>query len=182
MPTAHVNIGSNLGNSRSLIEQAVAGISFLADNGTMRRSGFVESEPWGYSSTHRFLNIGVEFSTTIPPEELLSRLLSIQNVISDKSHRTPLGGYADRLIDIDLIYYDELTISTPALTLPHPRMHLRDFVLTPLCELSPGWVHPHLKLTAPQMLNRLILGESRSKASGAPTGNICTSSSRNTPS
>ncbi|MDE6528977.1 MAG: 2-amino-4-hydroxy-6-hydroxymethyldihydropteridine diphosphokinase [Muribaculaceae bacterium] len=151
MPTAHVNIGSNLGNSRSLIEQAVAGISVLC-GGNLRRSQFIESEPWGYASTNRFVNIGVEFDTTHPPRELLSRLLKIQNSISDASHRTPQGGYADRLIDIDLIYYGDITVSTPALTLPHPRLHLRDFVLIPLSELAPHWRHPQLHLTPAQML------------------------------
>lgn len=157
MPTAHVNIGSNLGDSRSLIEQAVAGIFSLTTVAHLRRSAFVESKPWGYDSPHRFLNIGVEFDTTLPPEELLSRLLSLQNQISENPHRTPDGKYADRLIDIDLIYYGELIMDSQQLILPHPRMHLRDFVLIPLNELSPSWQHPLLHLTPSQMLAKLTI-------------------------
>ncbi|MDE6438915.1 MAG: 2-amino-4-hydroxy-6-hydroxymethyldihydropteridine diphosphokinase, partial [Muribaculaceae bacterium] len=63
--------------------------------------------------------------------------------------------YADRLIDIDLICMEDIVTDTPALTLPHPRMHLRPFVLIPLCELSPQWVHPRLHMTAAGLLARL---------------------------
>jgi len=154
MPTVHVNIGSNLGNSRSQIELAVAWISFLA-TGELRRSSFIESEPWGFSSPNKFLNLGIEFESTTPPEALLGYLLELQNSISAAPHRTHNGTYADRLIDIDLIYYGNLTINTPALVLPHPRLHMREFVLTPINELSPGWLHPVLKLTPAQMLAQL---------------------------
>lgn len=154
MPTAHVNIGSNLGNSRSILEQAVAGIALLA-GGNLRRSQFIESDAWGFNSPNRFLNLGVEFDTNTSPEILLCRLLAIQNSISATSHRTLQGTYADRLIDIDLIYYGNTVIDTPILTLPHPRMHLRRFVLLPIAELSPQWIHPSLQQTATQMLSHI---------------------------
>lgn len=160
MPVAHINIGSNLGDSRSSIEQAIAGISVLSGK-TLRRSSFVESESWGYDSPHSFLNIGVEIDTLFIPQALLASLLAIQHAISSAPHRTPAGAYADRVIDIDLIYYDTQVIELPAMgcypsvTLPHPRMHMRRFVLLPLAELSPCWKHPLLHLTPRQMLDRL---------------------------
>ena len=153
MPSVHINIGSNLGNSRSLIERAVAGIALLSDT-PLRSSAFVESDAWGYRSAHRFVNVGVEIETTLPPEALLRELQRIERAICQAPHRNADGSYADREIDVDMIYYGELVLDTPALVLPHPRMHLREFVLVPLCELSPGWIHPLLGLTAAQLLAR----------------------------
>ncbi|MDE6378068.1 MAG: 2-amino-4-hydroxy-6-hydroxymethyldihydropteridine diphosphokinase, partial [Duncaniella sp.] len=70
-------------------------------------------------------------------------------------HRDRDGGYIDRRIDIDIIAIDSIVLSTPRLTLPHPRMHLREFVLVPLAQLAPGWVHPVTGLNASAMLARL---------------------------
>lgn len=151
--TAHINIGSNLGDSHALIEQAAAGIALLASEGSaMRCSGFIESEPWGFNSPHRFLNLGVEITTDLPPHELLHRLQAIERAISSTPHRYADGSYTDRIIDIDLICMEQTVTDTPTLTLPHPRMHLRRFVLEPLMELSPQWIHPLLHKTPAQML------------------------------
>lgn len=115
----------------------------------------MESEPWGYESTHRFLNIGLGLAVSCGAEELFGDLMEIQCNICADSHRNAAGGYADRMIDIDLIYYDDLVLDTATLTLPHPRMHLRDFVLQPVAELAPSWRHPRLHLTAGEMLAAL---------------------------
>lgn len=133
---AHINIGSNIGDSRSLIERAVADV-FALSEGITRRSSIIESEPWGYESTNRFLNIGIEIESTLPPETLLDHLQAIEKAISTASHRNPDGTYRDRLIDIDLILYGDLHLKTPRLTLPHPRASQRPFVLLPLRELHP---------------------------------------------
>lgn len=169
MPVAHINIGSNLGDSRALIGRAVAEIALLSTT-PLRRSSFIESEPWGFDSPHPFLNLGVEIDTpdTLTSEALMLRLLSIQDAISPAPHRNPDGTYTDRLIDIDLIYHGstlctdrplfgvcERVSAVHTLTLPHPRLHLRRFVLLPLLELSPRWVHPLLHLTPARMLARL---------------------------
>lgn len=160
MGKAHISIGSNLGNSRSLIEQAVAGIALLADGGEVRRSRWIESEPWGFESAHSFLNLGMEINTQLGPRELLGRLLEIEHSISSAPHRDASGRYADRLIDIDLIYYDNEVIddqrSDTTLILPHPRMHLRGFVLEPVAELDPQWRHPLTGLTAGEMMDSLL--------------------------
>lgn len=151
---AHINIGSNTGDRRALLERAVARVSSLSLS-EARVSATVESEPWGFTSPHRFLNAGVEITTEMEPLQLLEALLAIQTEISDAPHRHPDGSYADRPIDIDLICMEDTVTDTPALTLPHPRMHLRPFVLIPLCELSPQWVHPRLHMTAAGLLARL---------------------------
>lgn len=154
MSTAYINIGSNMGNRNALIEQAIAHIEFLC-NAKTRKSPYVESEPWGYDSPNTFLNIGIAIETQLNPQELLNSLLKIEKSISPSSHRDEDGNYIDRLIDIDLIAVDDVVIDSPTLQLPHPRMHLRDFVLTPMMHLNPSWVHPILNKTITQLYHQL---------------------------
>lgn len=142
---AHINIGSNLGDSRSIIEQAVAEI-FLLSEGECKRSSMIESEPWGFESSNSFLNIGVEIETSLNLEELLDCLQTIERSISSASHRNEDGSYRDRLIDIDLIFIAERQTdgcligrryNSHQLTLPHPRALQRDFVTIPIKQLHP---------------------------------------------
>lgn len=148
---AHINIGSNIGDSRSAIERAVAAV-FALSRGITRRSSLVESEPWGFESPHRFLNIGVEIETRLSPEELLMELQGIEKGICGDSHRNPDGSYRDRIIDIDLIFmarrddtpegWETVVNDSPSLTLPHPRALERPFVVAPIQELHPSLQHP----------------------------------------
>lgn len=154
----HINIGSNIGDSRSLLERAVAAVSGLS-RGVVRRSSVVESEPWGFDSLNKFLNVGMEISSQLPPEALLERLQAIERSISPQSHRNPDGSYRDRLIDIDMIFAARCTgeipdavneeaivrLETPELTLPHPRAWQRGFVTAPILELHPGFPLSALK-------------------------------------
>lgn len=156
MPTAHISIGSNLGDRAALIGRAVAAISARFTITAVSRP--VESEPWGYSSPNPFINVGVniEISPGMTPETLLDILLEIQNSIDSSAHRNTDGSYADRAIDIDLICYGSVATPPDAHpTLPHPRMHLREFVLRPMTEILPSWRHPLLGLTPAQLLQRL---------------------------
>lgn len=157
MYTAYVNIGSNRGDRRALLARATALVAAISE-GDVRVSDVVESEPWGYASAYPFLNVGVAISTSREPIELLEALLEAERSISAASHRTADGGYADRLIDIDLIAVTcadgtDVVCATPELTLPHPRMHLRRFVLEPMAQLSSEWRHPLFGLTARQMMD-----------------------------
>lgn len=147
---AHVNIGSNLGDRMALIGRAVAMLRDEFEGVTVSQP--VESEPWGFESMHPFVNVGVNLSTDLTPAELLKRLLTIQNAIDPTPHRHPDGGYADRAIDLDLITMEQLTCEADPV-LPHPRMHLRPFVLAPMAEIWPEWRHPLLKLTPQQILD-----------------------------
>lgn len=139
-----------------MLERAVAALSSVLP-GRMHASTPVESEPWGYKSENRFLNIGVMIDMTVDlaPAELIERVMAVERSISQAPHRDATGGYCDRLIDIDVIAVDNLVIETPALTLPHPRMHLRQFVLIPLQELDPDWTHPIFHKTSSQLLKDL---------------------------
>ena len=158
MAIAHINIGSNLGNRAENLARAIAEIALLSTD-TPIVSKTIESEPWGFESANRFLNIGVNITTQLTPDALLHRLQQIEKQISDTSHRTPSGQYADRIIDIDLICVDNIVCNTPNLTLPHPRLSMRRFVLLPLLELLPEWQHPLLHLTPARMLSNLSLNK-----------------------
>ena len=155
MLRAHVNIGSNLGESLAMVERAAGAIERDLKV-EVKRSAPVTSEPWGYESASAYVNMGICFDTRLDGATLLRRLLDIERSISPASHRNADGSYADRLIDIDLIALGDTVGSTPSLILPHPRMHLRPFVLIPMRELDPTWRHPLTGLTPGEMLSRLI--------------------------
>ncbi len=142
----YVNIGSNQGDRHAHIEQAVALIANLAEGGKVLQSAAVESEPWGYVSENRFVNVGVVFCTSFSPRELLARLQEIERSISPASHRDAEGRYIDREIDIDIIAIEGEEVDVPGLTVPHPHMKQRDFVMEPLRELSDSaaWLKKYL--------------------------------------
>ena len=141
MPIIYVNIGSNLGNKKALIQKAIEIIENIF--GYCCISEFVESEPWGFESTNSFLNIGVAFKSDLHPESVLELLQNIEKSISATSHRDALGNYADREIDIDIMAIDDLTYRSDKLNIPHEHLLERDFFMIPLKQLSPGWKYPN---------------------------------------
>ena len=143
MSTTYLGLGSNLGDRRRNIDVALALISKRV--GEMRAlSGFHETQPWGYDSEESYLNVAVEVETGLNPVELLRVTQSIEHE-AGRQIKTLNAEYRDRTIDIDILLYDDLIINTPDLTIPHPLMHLRTFVLQPLTEIAPHVVHPVLR-------------------------------------
>ena len=106
--------------------------------GTVQRvSSFIETEPWGFQSEHPFLNAACMVLTTLSPEQCLAETQKIERELG-RTTKSKNGIYHDRPIDIDLLLYGDLKLSTPKLTLPHPRMYERDFVMIPLKEILPS--------------------------------------------
>ena len=143
--TSHLNIGSNLGDRYANIAAAVSALkAALISRGDLAAaesvvvSKAVESEPWGFTSPYSFVNVGVNISTRLTPLELLDATQEAEKAVSTASHRNPDGSYADRFVDIDIIWIEGVVINTPRLTVPHPRAGLRSFVLIPFRELNPG--------------------------------------------
>ena len=130
-----MNIGSNCGDRLRFIEMAVERLR-LALPGRYVVSKVFESEPWGFESANRFMNVGVGVRTEreYDPLEVLEITQGVQREIDDAPHRDAAGGYVDRTIDIDIIMVDDVRMVTPRLTLPHPRMGEREFVMVPLME------------------------------------------------
>ena len=149
-----VNIGTNLGDREANLRRAVDEIARSVGS-TPRVSSIYESEAWGYQSDNPFFNIAVEFESDLPVGRLLDIFQRIEREAGSSSHRNADGSYADRQLDIDIVYAGDEVVDTAAVVLPHPRMDKREFVLAPLCELSPGWRHPVSLLTAAEMLARL---------------------------
>lgn len=129
----HLNIGSNLGDREGNLRRAIAMLSALGSACSV--SSIVESEPWGFDGVNTFLNVGVMLESDMEPLEMLHHCQAIERKLGSKSHRDSEGNYVDRLVDIDIILAGDLVINTPELTVPHPRMHERDFVMKPLQEL-----------------------------------------------
>lgn len=114
----------------------------------LRCSHVYQSKAWGFNSAGEFMNQAMIVDTELSPEELLAALQDIERRLgrdraaeADEKQRTG-EPYSSRVIDIDILFYNDLTLNMPDLTLPHPLMHERDFVLAPLYEIAPKWVHP----------------------------------------
>ena len=148
----YLNIGSNMGDRRDNLYRAVG---FLAADTGCAVSSIVESEPWGFESDNRFMNVGVWLCSDLEPQEMLERIHDIEHRLGSSSHRDEHGGYIDRLVDIDIVAIDDLVIDTPTLQVPHPHLPDRDFFLKPMIQLAPDWHHPLTGLTAAQMLEAL---------------------------
>ena len=159
MSPLYLLIGGNQGNRQQIINNAT--------NLIQQRIGFVavsshiyEPEPWGDfqdPNTQPFLNIALLVHTNLTPLQALSSALLIEKELGRQRIGLPsssnLRTYSSRPIDIDLIFFGNLVINTPTLTLPHPRMHLRRFVLKPLCDIAPDYIHPLFNKTLNTLLS-----------------------------
>jgi 2-amino-4-hydroxy-6-hydroxymethyldihydropteridine diphosphokinase len=152
---AAIALGSNLSSRFGApAENLREAIHRLDDLGTVTAvSRFLESEPVGYTQQPRFTNAVVLLDTEVPPLELLRGLLAIEHSMGRDRASTPPKG--PRIIDLDLLLYGSLVLDDQALTLPHPSLHERRFVLAPLAELAPDWRHPTLELSIQQLLQAL---------------------------
>lgn len=149
----YLNLGSNMGNRLLHITQAMKAIG--EEFGPYEISHKVESDPWGFDSTNRFVNVGLAIDSDLDPEEVLRRLQAIEKRISPRGHRRRDGTYNDREIDIDIMATNGEPYDSPTLHIPHPHVEKREFFLRPLDELAPDWRHPSSGLSASQMLDHL---------------------------
>ena len=145
-----LSIGTNIGDRERNIENAVKALGEIGNVTAI--STIYTSEPWGFESENGFYNIALTMESELLPLDLLRETQRIEKELGRTTKTTT--GYADRVIDIDIIDYDNQIIKISQqstvnnlLTLPHPLMHLRNFVLYPLADIAPEWVHPILKLT-----------------------------------
>ncbi|MDR3262549.1 MAG: 2-amino-4-hydroxy-6-hydroxymethyldihydropteridine diphosphokinase [Tannerella sp.] len=151
MAMTYLSLGSNLGNKRRQLITAAALLAERAGD-ILALSGFYKTEPWGYDSPHAFLNAAVRLETALTPLELLSVTQQIERELG-RTPKSDGASYQDRLADIDILLYDDVIREFPGLVLPHPRMHLRRFVLQPLAEIAPALRHPVLNRTITELLN-----------------------------
>lgn len=143
-------LGANLGDRIQTLQQATALIAERV--GPIRQqSALYETAPWGLTDQPTFLNQVLVVDTTLTPEAALTQTQAIEQVLGRVRHEK----WGARLIDIDMLYYDQLILRTETLTIPHPYLHQRRFTLVPLAEVAPGLMHPLLQKTTAQLLTEL---------------------------
>ena len=135
MPEALLALGGNVGNSRAILDRAIGLLCDGKEVRLMARSSDYRTPPWGFKYQPHFVNLAILIETTLGPRELLARAQEVELRLGrDRTHEKRNG---PRTADIDILAYDDLTLNEPNLTLPHPRLFERAFVLVPLAEIAP---------------------------------------------
>ena len=137
----YLGLGSNEGDREELLEQAISLLVEKTGN-LLCRSSIIESEPWGFVSSHKFLNMVVALETSLTPTRLLDITQRIERQLGRKHKSSAKLDYQDRPIDIDILLYGSRIIHTTRLTVPHPLMLQREFVWRPLLEIAPNILWP----------------------------------------
>lgn len=145
-------LGSNMGDREVVLDNAIKEIEKRCGR-IVNKSSLYESEPWGFNTDLYFLNQAIAVETELEPHDLLKELLTIEAELGRRRNENHIG-YESRPIDLDIIYIDDMINDDDDLILPHPRMHLRRFVLVPLSEISPDFVHPILRESNSTLLDR----------------------------
>ena len=149
MNTVYLLLGSNLGNSKQLFEQA---IQMLEQNVGMlsKYSSLYQSPPWGFEHENNFINQALSINTTLSPLEVLDQCLSVEQLLGRK--RMVSDQYQARTIDIDILLFNSECVEDERLTIPHTHLHHRRFALLPLSEIADSQIHPKLNSTIGQLL------------------------------
>jgi len=149
----YLALGSNMGSRLANLKAAISNLT--PQMSVKKKSSIYETPPWGFIDQAAFLNQVVKVETYLKPESLLSHLKRLEMALG----RVPSFENGPRLIDIDILFFDDVVMDTPPLVIPHPRLHERAFVLVPLADLAPDLVHPVLHKT----VNELLDGVDRSE-------------------
>jgi 2-amino-4-hydroxy-6-hydroxymethyldihydropteridine diphosphokinase len=155
MSKVFLSIGTNLGDREHNLKKAVEKIE--EHIGTVLSSSSVyETAPWGFEAENDFLNMVVSVETSHSPAEIIKKIAVIESMLGRERDQ---DRYSSRIIDIDILLYDDLVITEKGLKIPHRLMHERKFVLVPLCELAPDMIHPVLEKSM-----RVLLEECRDRS------------------
>lgn len=158
MANVYIGLGTNLGDKEQNLRDAVRRIEEQIGK-VLSLSAFYVTAPWGFASENSFLNAAACVETQLSPLEVLQETQTIERELG-RTKKSVNGAYSDRLIDIDLLLYDDLVLYVTSadgaeLNLPHPLMAKRDFVMRPLAEIAPALRHPVLKRTMKEILDEL---------------------------
>jgi len=149
MNNAYLLLGGNLGKVEETFKTVLSELNKLAGSVDIVSAIYV-TEPWGFVAPEPFLNQAIMLKTNKKPEQLLAILHDIET----RNGRCRNGmGFTSRNIDIDILFYDDLIIKEDTIEVPHPKLHLRNFALVPMCEIAPGLVHPVFNKTIHELLN-----------------------------
>ena len=150
--TAYICVGSNLGNKLENCRQGVAELTRGKTSRLMEQSPVYQTEPVDYKDQNWFVNYVVKIETVLEPLALLDRLKSIEHHAGRTRDSVRFG---PRVLDLDIIFYDEMVMDDPRLVIPHPRMHKRRFVLKPVCDIDPHIIHPVFHCTMQSLLEKI---------------------------
>ena len=149
MSKTYLLLGGNIGDTEMIFLKTISSLETNCGN-ILKKSSIYKSEAWGFKSESIFLNQVILVETNLKPEELLQKLLSIEKTMGRE--RGELKGYSSRVIDIDILFYDDLIITGETLKIPHPLLHKRKFTLMPLNEIAPDYIHPLLLKSITELL------------------------------
>ncbi len=155
MTLAYLGLGTNLGDRWKNLEEAIKAISLKMN--VLQRSSVYETKAWGYTNQPDFLNQVIEVNTDLTPLQLLNFVKRTETELG----RVENFRYGPRLIDIDILFYGTVIRNTTRVQIPHPRLHERAFVLVPMAEMEPDFVHPVLQKTVAELLKNVDASEIR---------------------
>ena len=153
----YISVGSNLGNKLENCGQGIQSLT-CCDARLIAQSPIYQTEPVDYSDQDWFINLVVKFETSLDPFQLLDRMQSIQRKAGRIQQPVRFG---PRILDLDILFYDNVVLNSAQLMIPHSRMHKRRFVLQPLCDINPTIIHPVLKKDVQSLLEDLDDNEQR---------------------
>ena len=148
---AYISVGSNIGDKKKNIEESIERMKKIKEIRVAKISTLIETKPWGFEDQEEFVNGAIEIITTLSPKELIRTLLNIEAEMK----RERILRWGPRIIDLDVVFYDDLISNDEEIILPHPRMEERAFVLEPLNEIAPYMLHPIKNKRVFQLLNEL---------------------------
>ena len=153
MAIVYLSLGSNSGDRLANLQQATSFLSMLDDVDILETSAFYETQPWGVKNQPWFINAVVKLSTALTPQKLLFECQKIESLLG-RNRDTEIR-WGERTLDIDVLFYDSEILVTDNLKIPHKYLHERAFVLVPMLEIAPDFIHPVFEKTIEELYNEL---------------------------
>ena len=150
----YLSLGSNIGDKEKNLRESIDEIRKIENTKVIKESSIIDTEPWGYENQDSFKNCVIEIKTLLTPQELMTSLLNIEKEMK----RERIIKWGPRIIDLDIVLFDDIVTEDDYVTLPHPRMEEREFVLEPLSEIAPNLIHPLSKKRIYKILEELKKG------------------------
>lgn len=149
---AILSIGSNIGDKLANCQFGIAALTEDGSSSVLAKSAFYKTEPVDFTDQDWFINAAIKIETVLSPQALLETIQQAQRLAGRTHAKIRFG---PRILDIDIIFYDDSVIQEPRLSVPHPRMHKRRFVLQPICDIDRAIIHPVYKVSVKTLLDRL---------------------------